>query len=444
MNKWNSKWLVIKSSCFTVFGQTTLKHYLIAMAVTMFSCASLAEQKIEHYDIDVTVDNKIKLLSIKAKIRLNKAETGKLSVLLHPRVQNLKVIVNDKAVDFKFNVNAAKKPNMYFDGQLLTVDEQYLITSNTVMLIYELPIVEVNYWRKDNLPSGFNLSNGFELGIYSSWLPFTMKTGNFSFELTIVVPQNYRVLGNGDIKQTALQKWHISSTNEQFDIPLIVSKSLQTNLINYQNLRVEVNHFGLTNDKILDLGNDIKSVLALFNAKFGTTGFKGKIQFAFVPRNKGASYSRSGFVVVAVKSEEEQFLTLAHEIAHFWWTGADTSSWHDWINESFAEYSALIAVEKRYGPEKFVERIKSYEVASVKSKPIWESDRSDDEATLRYYRKGPVIIEKLRLRLGKDSFYRFLSDLALEESRNTSTLLTILEKNSSKQDANWLEELLKN
>jgi aminopeptidase N len=35
---------------------------------------------------------------------------------------------------------------------------------------------------------------------------------------------------------------------------------------------------------------------------------------------------------------------IAHETGHFWWTGAETDSWHDWLNEAFAEYANMLYI----------------------------------------------------------------------------------------------------
>jgi hypothetical protein len=45
--------------------------------------------------------------------------------------------------------------------------------------------------------------------------------------------------------------------------------------------------------------------------------------------------------------------TLTHEVAHFWWSGAPSVTWENWLNEAFAEYSALMYVRKFEGVEAF-------------------------------------------------------------------------------------------
>lgn len=420
-----------------------LKNYLIALLITLLSGMANAAQTVKNYEVDVTVNSAADKISVQAKVTLNNDGMGELALLLHPSAQHLKVLVDDRLVAFNFAKDAKTKPNMYFDGQLLTVNQQDFSQRNKLTFTYELPIAAVNYWRDDNLLADFDLKNGFELGMYTSWLPLPNKNGSFTYQIAVTAPKEYAVLGNGNIEQSDEQHWQVNSIEQQFDIPLMVSSRLQTATVNYQQLRVEVSHFGLPKEKVNQLGDDIKDILSLFEAKFGVTGAKGKVQFAFVPRVSGTSYSRRGFAVIAGKSPTVKFSTLAHEIAHFWWTGADSSSWQDWINESFSEYSSLMAYKQKYGADKFVERLAKYEKISKNSKPIWGVDRGDDIATLLLYRKGPIILEKLRLRLGDEKYFNFLAELAHEKNRNTEKLLEILAEKTSKLDADWLEGLLK-
>ncbi|MDT8401169.1 MAG: hypothetical protein RQ743_05700 [Bacteroidales bacterium] len=45
----------------------------------------------------------------------------------------------------------------------------------------------------------------------------------------------------------------------------------------------------------------------------------------------------------------------AHEISRLWWLRADANTWEDWLNEGFAEYTALVVLRELYGKEYFEE-----------------------------------------------------------------------------------------
>jgi len=83
------------------------------------------------------------------------------------------------------------------------------------------------------------------------------------------------------------------------------------------------------------------------------------MRLVITPRTEGGGYARTGFVVlprIGTESYKEQevsyFSNLAHECAHLWWQMLQLTR-GDWLNESFAEYSALMAVRELFGAERF-------------------------------------------------------------------------------------------
>ena len=417
-----------------------IKVITLALAF-LIHCNVFAAANIEHYQVTVNVDDKAEQLAIKVALRLKDNSEGDLALALHPKATQLVVTgqKHEHKIDYQFTRDAKTKPNIYFDGQLLTVAQAAMKGSKVVKFSYKLPVSAVNYWQKDNLQSDFSLSDGFELGMYTSWLPLPLKNGNFSYALEVNVPESYVVLGNGDTKQVSNKQWQISSINRQFDIPLMVSPKLKTDTIQYKQLAIEVSHFGFNQQQVSELGQDIVDILSLFESKFGASDNAGKLQFAFVPRVSGSSYSRAGFAVIASRSPEGKFATLAHEIAHFWWQGADSSNWQDWLNESFAEYSALMAFKEKFGDDSYNKRLANYRKISKGRAAIWGVPREDDSATILLYRKGPLILTDLKARIGEQPFYRYLAELSTLSNRETQAALTLLAKHSSKADADWLQ-----
>jgi aminopeptidase N len=98
----------------------------------------------------------------------------------------------------------------------------------------------------------------------------------------------------------------------------------------------------------------------------------------------------------------------AHESGHFWWNfGAGQG---DWINESFAEYFALLAVKEINGDQAFASELVRCREA-VKELPddapaISEVPFNNDGNgyTIRY-QKGALMLDHLRQVLGDEAFY---------------------------------------
>lgn len=86
---------------------------------------------------------------------------------------------------------------------------------------------------------------------------------------------------------------------------------------------------------------------------------------------------------------EDKVHGLAHELGHMYGTGADTGSWEDWLNETHAEWSALLYM-RECCPETFhslaVKLEQQYQAAgSLRPNGDARPDEVHDTGTLLYY-----------------------------------------------------------
>jgi aminopeptidase N len=159
---------------------------------------------------------------------------------------------------------------------------------------------------------------------------------------------------------------------------------------------------------------------------------------------QGGGYARKGFIVLPPeeKPDEESFRYIAHEIAHLWWMHAPSASWEDWLNESFAEYSALMALRERFDDKTFREFLGRKGERIKDLPPILGLRREDEKAFDVLYNKGPLILSKLESRVGKQSFIRILREWSARKVRLTSEFMSVLGCVSSPKNRKWFEELL--
>ena len=97
-----------------------------------------------------------------------------------------------------------------------------------------------------------------------------------------------------------------------------------------------------------------------------------------------------------------------HEIGHFWWQIAGSSTSDDWINESLAEFFSLYACESLFGRESVNSILNAYldRVRGLKDpKPIVETMRGDRDGYVLYYEKGALVWEMLREKLGDEKLF---------------------------------------
>jgi aminopeptidase N len=142
------------------------------------------------------------------------------------------------------------------------------------------------------------------------------------------------------------------------------------------------------------------------------------LQHVYSPRDWGQGFARPGMIVMSegrvLRALEEDPKTSflkgnAHEAAHFWWR--DGFGQGDWINETFAEYFALLALRAEQGERPFRNDLEEKREA-VRALPedapaiaVVPNDNSGDGYTIRYD-KGALMLEAFREHLGDEIFSR--------------------------------------
>ncbi|WP_206109621.1 hypothetical protein, partial [Paenibacillus apii] len=118
-------------------------------------------------------------------------------------------------------------------------------------------------------------------------------------------------------------------------------------------------------------------------------------------------YCRNNLIVMGsievVNSEVARL--FAHELAHYWCHGADSSTWEDWLNETFAEHSALLLIEDKYGEEAYNNRIRYHNEEADAAPAIRTPDGRRPHGV---HSKGTVMIQNLRKLYGRDKVFELI------------------------------------
>ncbi len=112
----------------------------------------------------------------------------------------------------------------------------------------------------------------------------------------------------------------------------------------------------------------------------------------------------------------DELRVVAHEIAHQWWANlvAIESADDHWLNEGFAEYSALLYHEHRSGEERFHSYLRHVAASAVlpssgESVPLGRgSELQNGPALLYATAKGAYVLHMLRVRIGDEKFFALL------------------------------------
>ncbi len=273
-----------------------------------------------------------------------------------------------------------------------------------------------------------------ELGLYSPWFPYMPELKSIRHETIIELPEEYKLVGNGAVSKSEQNKWKMKSLYDANDIVITASKDFEEKRIENTDYSTIVNTtIPLSVSTMETIGKRGNDILRQFNSWFGEGDKNASI--LFVPRKRGGGYARKGIIVLSNISDEDYRAYqsgyaryFAHELSHLWWMNAPTNTWEDWLNESFAECSAMMIVRNIYGEEEFEKRLSKKEKGVDKLPPVRGIDRNDPDAYSVLYNKGCALLLRLEKEIGKEQFLRLLKEVSMRKINKTSDLLTLLKE----------------
>jgi len=280
--------------------------------------------------------------------------------------------------------------------------------------------------------------------VYSGWFPFSPGRGRFDLILRVHAPEGWIVAGTG-APQLEKNTWTAKKENVG-DVVVLASPRLKKMPVGKG---LALWHVDLPSGIPELIISDTERVRKILSQWFGPVS-DGHVDLVFPPRKDGGGFARPGLVLMVYdagfynqdKATPLFIRYLAHEVSHLWWLQAPTTSWQDWLNESFAEFTALMILRKQFGERAFLDKIQAYRQASARTPPIKGIPRNHKLAFKALYRKGPVILADLEASIGRKAFMAFLRALIEQKTKNTAECLEILEKTVSTSARRQLESAL--
>jgi hypothetical protein len=403
--------------------------------------------RICNYEIMLSVAPEESSIVIEAviKLSLESKDVGFLAFNLHKEFL-VDRVETDRPLEFDFPSDDNLSNTFMPDARPLRIYLPRDHSRNEKILLklkYSGPLKDfTSKWKTNRVTQEWT-----ELGLYSAWFPVNLDYGEFTYSVLVKVPDEQKVVGLGKVSRTT-GGWLLVEKEKVNDIVVIASPRLKRSFVKQGELSITL-HYVELNQVFKDyLRENVSWLLRNFQSWFGGNPTK-RITIVVLPKlrvNEGGGYARKDFVVLPPeeKPDEESFRYIAHEIAHLWWTHAPSASWEDWLNESFAEYSALMALRERFGDETFHDFLarKSEKIKDLALPPIFGLRREDENAFNVLYNKGPVILGKLESKVGKQTFIRILRESSKRKVRLTSQFMDILNSASSQKNRNWFEKLL--
>ncbi len=236
----------------------------------------------------------------------------------------------------------------------------------------------------------------------------------------------------------------------------VASRDLETKRIDGDGNSARLHHPGLDDSVTASVATDAMSVLSSYSDWYGAAD-EVDVALTASKRELGGGYARPGLIVLTSVAElnaperRADFLRfLGHEIGHLWWTRAPSNSWEDWLNESFAEYSALLLLREELGEDEFQARLTLKRSTIEDTTPIWGFDRSNttteqqrSEVEAILYSKGPLLLHELAERVGRSAFLDWCRALVSHSITTTDAALALLREQTGTATGEWFEEVLR-
>jgi len=371
-----------------------------------------------NYSIVVKIDPGQQTLEAEATVTFP-ADWDKPKFCLH---RDLKLDALEGATGYRFTEDTV--PFVY-EARCLDLElPEGIAGPHTATFKYHGKLGIISEWETNRITPEWT-----ELGLYTPWYPLSVPMQNAVFSVEVQVPSQYSVLSTGDtVKKDGC--WQIEQSVPALDCTLIIARDFRVREAEPSGAAVRTSFIEARAEPAAEAFARIGAeVLEWCNACFGPTDVN-PVDIVIVPREKGGGYARRGFIVFEADLDLDNYNPLyryiAHEFSHLWWYKADTSTWEDWLNESLAEFSALMAVRDLLGPESFDKMLAFRQKKAENLPPIKGIDRQDDEAHAVLYHKGCVFLAELEAEMGKDKFLTFLRLLLQRQIATTELFLATL------------------
>ena len=377
---------------------------------------------VTHYYVQVEIVPAQKHLSAEAVLKVEglTRDIKTIRVYLHEEFDIHSVSANGNPLKF-FVPEAQDKPMYSPSAKAIDIElppDENMASSQKIEIDYSGPISQTI--------NGVNLISEdlTEIALYCAWFPMLKENQSFTYSLMVTLPEGQRVVCDSEISSEAVKEgkvtWRCERRTPGYDIPLIASGNLKVKVRETEAMKTEVYFRQIDESLIDDVLDQAIRAAEIMTEKFGDPTTKGRLTVVYSPRS-GWGYSRIPLIVgpeenylrrlKSDKGKIENFHGLAHEIGHFWWSVASTSTTDDWINESLAEFSSLYATERVFGRVEVAKILKNYTtqiLSLANAKPILETKRDERSAYVLFYEKGSYLFEMLRSMIGEEKLFSIL------------------------------------
>jgi len=430
----------------THLKEVKMKYLLaiILLTISSIGCRQEEARDYSNYRVKLSIEPEEQYLEVDCYWDIARDEsTRSVYFYLHNQLQIEEIGVNNNT---SFSLSEDTSDIRYMPGAtkyVLNIKGLNFNNKTTRLhLKYSGRITEWNEWSPSVIGEEWT-----EMGLYFPWYPYNPGYAPFTYEVEVVHNGEYRTFMMGN--ETKDDYYSIYRTaNPTNDMVLCMSKDLKIKTRDMHRNSFKLAYTSLSEELTDTLISDIETILDLFNNWFPPGN--NQVCIAESMRETGGGYARIGGIYLPGFTESDYYESrkaysryLAHEVSHLWWYRANTNTWEDWLNEGFAEYSALMVLRELYGQEYFDKWISNKKLSSSGKDPVWLYDRNGEDAQAVLYDKAPLLLYELEDRIGPGSLKQLMWDLLINRVSNTDEFMTVLEDLEGEETAEWFLGKLK-
>lgn len=290
-----------------------------------------------------------------------------------------------------------------------------------------------------------------ELSLTSIWFPINLfEQSKFTHHLKVKLPESYQLTGIG---QTHFRNgaWEILANTPALDMYLVAAKDLKKHSLKTTQGKTIVLYTSNRNLKSIErIANVSNEVQTYYNKTFAKNSPLSFQKFVYPPnreRNRAEGYSRNPFVMLNhtdIENEDELFKFISHEIAHFWWNKGDSNTTDNFMNESLAEYSYLMALRAFKGTEAFENILQEKrEFIKEKETPSLLKIAIHPERNFQmFYYRGCLALNHLEKRIGKTPFQELLIKTLDKKINTLDAFVSLIKHEQGATISKWFYTLL--
>lgn len=400
---------------------------IVALFLT-FSAAISFAQNVKRYDGNIQIDAKTHVLTADFTITFNALPEGEyMKLFLHESTSDLQLTSGNSVVKH-------------------SITEEEFIEKDHAIIFKKANIKNLKLELKYSLNLDSLSNNGFrfnenwiELNLYTAWYPFNTRYGRFPYTVTTKISKEYQLFGSGEVVKKK-KTWKIEQLIPSIDISQVFYKGLKEEVIG----KIKLYHYNINSENVETIKSNTRSHFNLLNSWLGKSN-SNDLVLGVSNLKHTTSYARKNFISLSVSSKYSQFYDkiLAHELGHLWWNKATVTSWEEWLNESFAEYAAIILQRHLFGEQNFEKNINLLKKTTSKLASPYQLKKGVKNYQSSVTYKGAYFLYELELKIGRTHMFSLMRAIHKAKITTTEKLLKLIEEKQGKEAATFLLEKLK-